>query len=165
MQRGIGEGKTYKFNKPMIYKMVGALAQFDPNYRALEEIILDSAAMEASSVANFSSIKEAGIFHTNPAYIDALSQSAGFVMNANDRSNLENEVFVNHGWSAFQLFDRLSPSKSYQTHVAMSERKGKMWKGDILILDDEKVVACFEGIAVSAVEHEALILKGNLDRL
>lgn len=149
MRKGVESGKTYIFNKPMIYKMVSTLAQFDPNYRALDEIVLDSSAMEASSVADFSAIKKEGKFHTNPAYIDALSQSAGFVMNANDRSNLEVEVFVNHGWKAFQLFEELSPQKRYQTHVSMLEKSGKMWNGDILILDGEKVVASFKGIAVS----------------
>lgn len=139
----------------MIYKMVGSLAQFDPNYRALEEIVLDSAAMEASSLVDFASIKEEGIFHTNPAYIDALSQSAGFVMNANDQSNLEVEVFVNHGWGAFQLFQKLSPSKSYQTHVSMTEKKGNMWTGDIWVLDGDEVVALFEGIAVSFHQYRA----------
>lgn len=148
LSKGLATGKTCNFNKPMIYKMVSTLAQFDPNYRAMEEIILDSSAMEASSVANFSAIKSEGTFHTNPAYIDALSQSGGFVMNANDRSNLEVEVFVNHGWSSFQLFEPLSPHKSYQAHVAMSEEPGKMWTGDILVLDQDKVVAEFGGIAV-----------------
>ena len=143
------EKRTYVFNKPMIYKMVATLADFDPNYRALDEIVLDSSTMEASSVANFSGIKTDGKFYTNPAYIDALSQSAGFVMNANDKSNLNLEVFVNHGWSSFQLFEDLSPNKYYETHVAMLESFGKLWKGDILVLDGDKVVAIFEGIAVS----------------
>lgn len=91
------EKKIYVFNKLMIYKMVATLADFDPNYRALDEIVLNSSAMEVSSVANLSGIKTDGIFYTNPAYIDALSQSAGFVMIANDKSNLDLEVFVNHG--------------------------------------------------------------------
>ena len=151
IRKGIGSGKAYIFNKPMIYKMVSTLAQFDPNYRALDEIVLDSSAMEASSVTDFSAVKKNGKFHTHPAYIDALSQSAGFVMNANDRSNLEVEVFVNHGWKSFQLFEELSPQKRYQTHVVMLEKPGKMWNGDILILDEERVVASFKGIAVSSL--------------
>lgn len=141
----------------MIYKMVGMLAQFDPNYRALDEIVLDSSAMEASSVADFGAIKKEGRFHTNPAYIDALTQSAGFVMNANDRSNLEIEVFVNHGWRSFQLFEELSPQKRYNTHVAMLEKPGKMWYGDILVLDGDKVVASFKGIAVSPFTVDPLL--------
>lgn len=149
MREGLETGKTYIFNKPMIYRMVGTLAQFDPNYMALDEIVLDSSAMEASSVVNFGAIKKEGRFNTNPAYIDALSQSAGFVMNANDRSNLDVEVFVNHGWKSFQLFEELSPQKCYHTHVAMLEKSGKMWNGDILVLEGDKVVASFKGIAVS----------------
>ena len=149
LRKGLETGKTYLFNKPMIYKMVGTLAQFDANYRALDEIVLDSSGMEASSVANFGDIKGDGKFHTNPAYIDALSQSAGFVMNANDRSNLDTEVFVNHGWRSFQLFEKLSPQKRYQTHVAMVEKPGKTWHGDMLVIDGDKVVASFKGIEVS----------------
>ena len=148
--------KTYLFNKSMIYKMVATLADFDPKYRALDEIVLDSAGMEASSIASFGGIKNEGTFFTNPGYIDALSQSAGFVMNANERSNLELEVFVNHGWEAFQLFEKLTPDKCYETHVTMSEMSGKMWKGDVLVLDGDRVVALFKGIAVS---HFTDILK------
>lgn len=149
MRDMLDQKKTYLFNKPMIYRMVATLAEFEPNYRALDEIVLDSSAMEACSVANFRAIKQDGKFHTNPAYIDALSQSAGFVMNASDQSNLDLEVFVNHGWSSFQLFEDLSPNKHYETHVAMLESSGKLWKGDILVMDGDKVVAIFEGIAVS----------------
>ena len=149
MRKMLEVKRTYVFNKPMIYKMIATLADFDPDYRALDEIVLDSSAMEASSIANFKDIKKKGKFFTNPAYVDALSQSAGFVMNANDKSNLELEVFVNHGWNSFQLFGDLSPQKNYETHVAMLESSGKMWQGDIFVLDGDKVVALFEGITVS----------------
>ena len=149
MRKDLDNGKTYKFNSSMIYKMVATLADFDPKYRALEEIVLDSSSMQASSVAYFGGFERAGVFHTNPAHIDALSQSAGFVMNANDGANLDVEVFVNHGWESFQLFEDLSPQKRYQTHVAMVEGSGKLWKGDMVVLDGSKVVASFKGIAVS----------------
>lgn len=149
MRKMLEVQKTYLFNKSMIYKMVATLADFDPDYRALDEIVLDSSAMEASSIANFKDIKKEGKFFTNPAYVDALSQSAGFVMNANDKSNLELEVFVNHGWNSFQLFEDLSPQKNYETHVAMVESSGRLWQGNIFVLDGDKVVALFEGITVS----------------
>lgn len=159
MRKMLETKRTYVFNKPMIYKMVATLADFDPDYRALDEIVLDSSAMEASSIANFKDIKKEGKFFTNPAYVDALSQSAGFVMNANDKSNLELEVFVNHGWDSFQLFEDLSPQKNYETHVAMHESSGKLWQGDVFVLDGDKVVALFEGITVSQslVKHVAKV--------
>ena len=149
LRKKLATQETYVFNKAMIYKMIATLADFDPKYRALDEVVLDSAAMEATSLASFGNIRTDGKFHTNPGYIDALSQSGGFVMNANDKSNLNMEVFVNHGWEAFQLFEKLSPTTTYQSHVVMSEGTGKMWHGDILILDGDKVVAVFKSIAVS----------------
>lgn len=153
--------QTYIFNKAMIYKMIATLADFDPNYRALDEIVLDSARMEASSIVSFSGMKNEGEFYTNPGYIDALSQSAGFVMNANEKSNLDVEVFVNHGWESFQLFEVLSPVKKYETHVAMSEGAGKMWYGDILVLDGDTVVASFKGIVVSPPIDPELSVRGR----
>lgn len=33
--------------------------------------------------------------------------------------------------------------------MTMSEMSGKMWKGDVLVLDGDRVVALFKGIAVS----------------
>ena len=153
LRNGTDSGSTYIFNQAMIYKMVATLANFDPKYRALREIVLDSTNMDASSVADFGGIKAEGKFHTNPAYIDALSQSAGFVMNCNDGADLDVEVFVNHGWQSFQLFEELSTAKKYQTHVAMVERNGKAWGGDLLILDGDRVVGAFKGIVVG---HSAL---------
>lgn len=137
----------------MIYKMVATLADFAPKYRSLDEIVLDSAGMEASSIASFGGIENEGKFFTNPGYIDALSQSAGFVMNANDQSDLGLEVFVNHGWESFQLFEKLTPDKRYETHVKMSDMSGKMWKGDITVLDEDRVIALFKGITVSHFFH------------
>jgi hypothetical protein len=149
LEEGIPLGKSYKFNKPMIYKMVSGLAQFDPNYRAINQIILDSAELEASSIVGFADIKTGGDFHTHPAYIDGLSQAGGFVMNCNDEADLNVEVFVNHGWQSFQMFEELAATKTYQTYVSMHAKPGKMWEGNIMILDGERIVAAFGGIVVS----------------
>ncbi len=148
LEKGLATGKSYRFNKPMIYKMITALADFDPNYRALNQIILDSDAMEASSIVGFADINKGGNFHTHPAYIDGLSQVGGFVMNANERSDLNVEVFINHGWKSFQLYEKLSASKTYSTHVSMYEKPGKMWEGDVVVFEGERVVAAFGSIVV-----------------
>ncbi|KAL9094177.1 MAG: hypothetical protein Q9165_003592 [Trypethelium subeluteriae] len=156
LRQGLTSGKTYIFNRAMIYKMIASLASFDPKYRALDQIILDSPAREASSTVDFTGIKEQGSFHTNPAFIDGLSQSAGFVMNCNDSSNLDVEVFVNHGWKSLQLFEKISTSKQYQTHVIMSEQAGKAWGGDVVIFDADKIVGIFEGIMLQGCPRRLL---------
>ena len=142
-------GETYRYGKSMIYKMVGQLADFDPNYRGLVEIILDNATLEATGKVSFGHILRDGKFHTSPAYIDALSQLGGFVMNAKETTDLDKEVFVNHGWGTFQLFKQIHPETIYSTHVKMSEGKDKLWTGDVVIFDDNNdVVAVFGEVAV-----------------
>lgn len=160
LRKGIETCQSYRFNKPMIYRMVDSLAQFDPDYRGLDEIILDSSAMDASSVVCFSSTKKKeddgngnGKFSLHPAFIDVLSQSAGFVMNANENSNLEQEVFVNHGWSSFQLYEQLSEAKKYTTYVKMTAAENKEWRGDLIVLDGERPVASYKGITVRDLCH------------
>lgn len=160
LRKGIEAGQSYRFNKPMIYRMVDSLAQFDPDYRGLDEIILDSSAMDASSVVCFSATKKKeddgsgnGKFSLHPAFIDVLSQSAGFVMNANENSNLEQEVFVNHGWSSFRLYEQLSEAKKYETYVKMTAAENKEWRGDLIVLDGERPVASYKGITVRDICH------------
>ena len=145
-------GRTFRFSKAMIYKMVGQLADFDPNYRGLVEIILDNDAREATGIVNFANVLKEGQFHTNPAYIDALSQLGGFVMNGNEEVDLDKELFVNHGWRSLQLFEAIDPLKTYSTHVKMDEGKDRLWTGDITIFDGDKVVGTFGGVAVSTYD-------------
>ena len=133
----------------MIYKMVGKLADFDPKYRGLAEIILDNDLLEATGSVSFGNIPQIGTFHTNPAYIDALSQLGGFVMNGNENVDLDKELFVNHGWEALQLFESIDPATTYSTHVQMREGRDNLWTGDVMIFDADKVVGAIRGVAVS----------------
>ena len=151
-------GQTFRFSKAMIYKMVGKLADFDPNYRGLVEIILDNDALEATGFVSFANVLNEGKFHTNPAYIDALSQLGGFVMNGNEEVDLDKELFVNHGWGSLQLFEDIDPSRTYSTHVKMGEGKDKLWNGDITIFDGDKLVGMFGGVAVSPSRLDVIVI-------
>jgi len=149
-------GNTFRFSRSMIYKMVGQLADFEPNYRGLVEITLDNDALEATGRISFENILQDGTFHTNPTYIDALSQLGGFVMNANEHVDLDKEVFVNHGWGSLQIFEPIAADKTYRSHVKMSEGKDKLWTGDIVILDNDKVVAVFAQVALQCVPRRLM---------
>ena len=151
LEKDLETNASYRFNKSMIYRMVGSLAEFVPEYRALKEIVLNSEAMAAYGTIDFTTVKgmDETTFHTNPAYIDAFSQLGGFVMNANENSDLENEVFVNQGWGSLQLFESLKSNKTYRAYVHMSQTEGSIWEGSLTILDDDKLVGVFENIQVS----------------
>jgi iterative type I PKS product template protein len=148
LRDGIGSGVSARFNRPMVYRAIRPLARFHDDYRAIDEIVLDSNTLEATSQLSFGTVKRGGTYHTHPAVIDSLTQSCGFTMNCNDSTDLDTEVFMNHGWGSFQIFEPLDFEKKYTTYTRMEEGDDKLWHGDVVIFDGDKVVAYFGQIAV-----------------
>lgn len=148
LRDGIATGATARFNRPMVYRSIRPLARFHDDYRAIDEVVLNSQTLEASSRISFGSVKREGQFHTHPAIIDSLTQSCGFAMNCNDDTDLDVEVFMNHGWGSLQLFEPIDFAKTYTTYTRMQPGSDKLWYGDVHIFDGEKVVAFFGQIAV-----------------
>lgn len=149
LRDGVTTETSARFNRPMVYRAIRPLARFHDDYRAIDEIILNSNTLEASSRLSYGSVKRGGNFHTHPAIIDSLTQSCGFTMNCNDSTDLDNEVFMNHGWGSFQIFEPIDFDKVYTTYTRMSEGEDKLWHGDVVVFDGDKVVAYFGQIAVS----------------
>lgn len=148
LRAGISTRTTARFNRPMVYRAIRPLARFHDDYRAIDEIVLNSNTLEATSRLSFGGVKRSGVFHTHPAIIDSLTQSCGFTMNCNDFSDLDVEVFMNHGWGSFQIFEPLDFDKEYITYTRMEQGPEKLWLGDVIILDGDRVVASFGQIAV-----------------
>jgi len=149
LRKGIQDETAARFNRTMVYKMIKALANFHGDYKAIDEVVLNSNTLEASSKVSFGDVKKGGVFHTHPAFIDGLTQSGGFTMNCNDSADLDVEVFINHGWESFQLFEEICAEKQYMTYTQMKEGKDNMWIGDIAVFEGDNVVASFRGIVVS----------------
>lgn len=140
---------TSRFNGSMSYRLVSGLATFNPDYHCIDDVLYDSDAYEAVCRVSFGQMKKGGKFHTNPAAVDGLTQSAGFVMNANNKTKLETDVFVNHGWADFQLFEHIRDDCQYSTHVKMRQGEEQLWTGDIAIFQGERAVGFVQGVKVS----------------
>jgi noranthrone synthase len=80
-----------------------------------------------------------------------LTQSGGFVMKANTKTNLAAEVFVNHGWDSFHLYERATDDRPYQTYVQMIPGEAKQWKGNVVILSGDRLVGSVGGLTVSSL--------------
>ncbi|KAJ6043159.1 type I iterative polyketide synthase [Penicillium canescens] len=163
MRENSCKGAIFRFNGPMAYNMVQALAEFHPDYRCIDETILDNETLEAACTVSFGDVKKGGTFHTHPGFIDGLTQSGGFVMNANTKTNLAAEVFVNHGWDSFQLYEPVTDDRSYQTYVQMIPGEANQWKGNVVILGGDRLVGSVGGLTLQGVPRRILryILKGS----
>lgn len=148
LRDGIAIGDTMRFNRPMVYRMIRPLARFHDDYRAIDEVVLNSKTLEASSKLSFGNVKKDGDFHTHPAIIDALTQSCGFAMNCNDSTDLDIEVFMNHGWGGFKIFVPIDFDKEYTTYTYMHKGTDNLWHGDMAVFDSDNIVASFQKVTV-----------------
>ena len=163
LRSGIATGESARFNRAMIYRAIRPLARFHDDYKGMDEIVMNSSTLAASSQISFSDVKKTGNYHTHPAIIDSLTQSCAFTMNCNDANDLDTQVFMNHGWGSFQIFEPIDYAKTYTTYTHMTEGDDKLWKGDVVVFDGEKVVAYIGQVAVRA--HSSASSKQRLTLL
>ncbi|KJZ70156.1 hypothetical protein HIM_10463 [Hirsutella minnesotensis 3608] len=155
---GVASGSSARFNHSMVYRYMRPLEWFHRDYRALDEIVLDSNTLEASSRLTFGGLRSDGDFYLHPAVTDALAQTCVFAMNCNDNADLDTDtkVYVNHGWSSFQMFEPLDPRKVYTTYTRMTEGANQLWHGDLFVFDGDKLVAFFAKMAIQGVARRVL---------
>ena len=150
LRDGMARGEFVRYTRKSGYKLMSSMASFHPDYKLLDNLILDESQNEAVSKMDFSDAKAAGTFAAHPAYVDAITQVAGFAMNAKDDTDITKEVYVNHGWGSLQIYEPLVKGKTYEVYTKMARDKGSdMAHGDVVVLDGDKVVAFFDGLSVS----------------
>ncbi|TWU71000.1 t1pks [Metarhizium rileyi] len=156
MRLQLAEGKTCKFSGPMAYRLVSALAEFNPDYYCVDEVLYDNESYECIQTVSFGQMKKGGVFYINPGIIDGLTQSGGFTMNANDKTKLDTDVFVNHGWKSLQLFEAVRDDCQYLSHVRMTPRDEGLWEGDVTIFTDDRIVGLVKGVQIQKVPRRLL---------
>ncbi|KAL1871092.1 hypothetical protein Daus18300_004837 [Diaporthe australafricana] len=167
MRQGIATQRTVRFTRNMMYRTLRCLAEFHPDHKLVDDIVIDSQTHEATAQISFGQLlgrdgKYVGTFHTHPGVVDALTQPAGFALNGADGTDLDKEVYINHGWGSFHLFEPLDLTKVYTVYVHMTEGEGQIWYGDIVVLDlndgerPERVVALFERYSVQRLPRRVL---------
>ena len=150
LRDGTKKGNFVKYNRTAGYKLMSNVAHFHPDYKLLDNLVLDEATLEACSELSFDRIQSGGKFYAHPAAVDAITQVGGFAMNAKDSTDLDNDVYVNHGWESFQLYEPLNNGIIYDTYVQMhSDKRGDLCHGDTIVMNGDRVVAFFKGLSVS----------------
>jgi naphtho-gamma-pyrone polyketide synthase len=146
LQRGVEEGQNHRIRSGMAYKLFASLVEYNKNYKGMQEIILDSEQYEATAKVKFQ--VDEGNFHRNPFWIDSLGQLTGFVVNANDATP-KDMVYVNHGWTSMRCLKPFSAKSQYRTYVRMQPMGGNLYSGDLYALEDNVIIAIYEGVKVS----------------
>lgn len=161
LEKKAESGRAHRMQRRMVYKLFSSLVDYDNDFRSMKEVILDSDEYEATALVKFQGPQ--GDFYRSPYWIDSLGHLSGFVMNANDATDSESQVFVNHGWEFMRCLKDFSPDATYRTYVKMQPLKGSIWAGDVYIFDGDEIVGISGGIRVCfsfivyASSREALV--------
>lgn len=148
-----GTGGANKLKRRIVYQLFSAIVNYGDSFQGMQEVTLDSENHEATARISFQ-VDENG-FTFNPCWIDSLGHIAGFIMNSSDASPFKTGVFINAGWEHMRCAVNFVKGKEYEVHSRMQLRTGNTYIGDTYILEDQKVVAVYEGVRVSSSQDRA----------
>ncbi|OQO12430.1 hypothetical protein B0A48_03072 [Cryoendolithus antarcticus] len=149
-------GGAHKLQKGMAYKLFKALVSYADKYRAMTEVVLDGQTTEASATLDFPTKPEDGDFYCPPYHIDGACHISGFICNASDLLDSEQNVYVSHGWGAMKFSKPLTAGMKLKNYVRMQPQPGNISKGDVYIMDGDEIIAVCEGIKFQQIPRRVL---------
>jgi len=158
MLKAGGKG-IHQIQRGLAYKLFSALVEYDDKFRGMEEVIMDSKGLEATSKVVFQATKKDGNFFLSPYFIDSLCHITGFIMNANDAVDSKKQIYISHGWESLRFAKEIDQDKQYRSYVKMQHVPGggKMVAGDVYVFDEiNDIVAVAGGVKFQCVPKALL---------
>lgn len=157
LKSGAASGDSERFTTSMAYRMVASLAHYDSSHKGVKECHLNSTSLEACAlIASAERDRLPGDFTLHPCVFDSILQLATFVLNANENSRFDQEVYVVRGWDSVFIDEILTPDKQYETYVKMTARDKDVSAGDIAIMRDNALIGCIKGVRVQRVPRRLM---------
>ena len=149
-------GKAHRLLKPVVYKLFANLVAYGENYKALDEVILDSDCHDAVGTVKLPAMTDYGQFLFNPYWLDAVVHLAGFLLNGSLKYS-EDMACLSTGFGSYQIFEELSAQKTYTSYVCMQETgKNSMIVGDCFVFEGSKLVLATMGIKFTKMKKVVL---------
>jgi iterative type I PKS product template protein len=147
-----GKG-VHHIHRGLAYKLFAALVQYDDKYRGMEEVILSSEGLEATSQVAFQATSKDGKFVMSPYFIDSVAHITGFVMNANDSVDSSKHIYISHGWESMRFARALEADKRYTSYVKMQAVPGSkgMVAGDVYVFEGDDIIGVVGGVRFQCV--------------
>lgn len=150
-------GKASKVGRGLAYKLFTALVDYDPRYRGMEEVILDSNTCEATAKVRFQTNESEGNYHFSPFWIDSLCHISGFIINGTDAVDSREQVYISHGWGSMRFVETPVATKEYRSYIRMQPVKGtKMMAGDVYVFDGDRLIGITGDIRFQAIPRKVL---------
>ncbi|KAE8384533.1 hypothetical protein BDV23DRAFT_176984 [Aspergillus alliaceus] len=153
LETGVKEGRNHHLRTGMAYRLFAALVDYQPDFKGIQDVILDSESYEATATVKYQT--PAHGFQRNPIWIDSCGQLAGFTLNANDATS-KDQVYINHGWESVRFTADFSSDKVYRTYVRMLPADRNRFSGDLVVLDGDEIVAVYSAVKFQGIPRRLL---------
>ncbi|KAI0115705.1 polyketide synthase [Nemania sp. FL0031] len=156
LHEGVFSSTAQSMRRGMLYKMFSASVQYGSPFQGIKQVWFDSQGLEGTAEVFLPSGKHQ--FTLNPYCCDSLGHLTGFIMNCSDSLDLNNYVYVNHGWRYLQMTEPYQCDVQYQTHVKMraAGSDDSEYIGDVHVLRDGEVIAICGGVTFRKVSRKVL---------
>ena len=153
---GVQAGTVEKMRRDLAYALFGTFVKYGPSYRGIEEVAVNFNEYEATAKVAFQSQDNEDNFMCSPYWIDSIGHLSGFIVNVKESLGSRTQVFVSHGWDSLCVARPLSKDKVYRTYVKMQPAGGKMMAGDVIVFEEDKIIAVFGGLKFQAIPRTLL---------
>ncbi|KAF4953245.1 hypothetical protein FSARC_12439 [Fusarium sarcochroum] len=156
LNQGAINGSAHIMRRGMLYKMFSASVQYGPVFQGIQQVCFDSEGLEGTAQVFLPPRKDE--FALNPYCCDSLGHLTGFIMNCSDSLDLDDYVYINHGWRYLRLTEPYQSGVHYQTYVKMQAvgPDDSTYSGDVHVLRDGKIIAVCGGVTFKKVSRKVL---------
>jgi hypothetical protein len=137
------------------YELFKTFVEYDGDYQAMSEIIIDKAALEATALLDILPKSEDEL--SGPYYLDGSCHLSGFICNATDEDTKKN-AYISHGWSTAKISSDFQPGngEELRSYVRMQPEGKDVLGGTVFVLCGNKIVGSWEGVSFKRIPRRVL---------
>ena len=148
-------GQIRTIHRQKAYELFKTFVEYDGDYQAMSEIIIDKTALEATALLTTDPKSEGEL--AGPYYLDGSCHLSGFICNATDEDTKKN-AYISHGWSAAKISSEFQPGngKELRSYVRMQPEGKDVLGGTVFVLCGNKIVGSWEGVSFKRIPRRVL---------
>lgn len=148
-------GQIRTIHRQKAYELFKTFVEYDGDYQAMSEIIIDKAALEATALLDIVPKSENEL--SGPYYLDGSCHLSGFICNASDEDTKKN-AYISHGWSAAKISSGFKPGngEELRSYVRMQPEGKDVLGGTVFVLSGSRIVGTWEGVSFKRIPRRVL---------
>jgi hypothetical protein len=148
-------GQIRTIRRQKAYELFKTFVEYDGDYQAMSEIIIDKAALEATALLDILPKSEDEL--SGPYYLDGSCHLSGFICNATDEDTKKN-AYISHGWSTAKISSDFQPGngEELRSYVRMQPEGKDVLGGTVFVLCGNKIVGSWEGVSFKRIPRRVL---------